>query len=280
MAAPAGPAAWFAAEHQVIMAAAQAADGFDTHALQLPLLLHPYLCSTGRWRDSVATGLLALAAARRLGDVSGEAAAHCYLGQAYRSLGNPAKAEGHLRQALTLFRRIDHPQGQGRTHAELQVLRHHQQRDTDALYHAARALAQYRIAGCRCGETQGLNNLGWCHVVLGDPATGLTSLDTAVTLQRHSGDNAGLAYTLDSVGYAQHCLGEYKHAIRCYTDAESLSRELGIRPLQAVILDHLGDAHQCAENTRAARRAWHEALDIYTDIDQHDITGLRAKLAR
>lgn len=280
MAAHASAVAWFAAEHQVIMAAAHAADGFDAHALQLPLLLHPYLCSTGRWRDSVAIGLLALAAARRLGDVSGQGGAHCHLGQAYRSLGHPAKAEGHLRQALTLFRRIDDPRGQGFAHGELQALRHHQQRDTDALYHAAQALAQYRIVGCRCGETRGLNNLGWCHVVLGDPARGLTCLDRAVTRQRDTGDNVGLAYTLDSVGYAHHCLGQYEHAIRCYTEAESLSRELGVRPLQAIILNHLGDAHHSAENTRAARRAWHEALDIYTGFDQQDMTGLRAKLAR
>jgi tetratricopeptide (TPR) repeat protein len=116
--------------------------------------------------------------------------------------------------------------------------------------------------------------------VLGDPARGLTCLDRAVTRQRDTGDTAGLAYTLDSVGYAHHGLGEYEHAIRCYTDAESLSRELGVRPLQAVILDHLGDAHHCAANTRAARRAWHQALDIYTSLDQQDITGLRAKLAR
>jgi tetratricopeptide (TPR) repeat protein len=280
MTVPAHAVAWFAAEHRVLIAAAtRAADGFDTHAMRLPLLLRPYLCSTGGWPASVTAGLLALAAARRLGDMAGQGHAHCHLGSAYRSLGNLPEAESHLQQALIVFRRIDHPQGQGITHTELQVLCRHQQRNTDALYHAGQALTQYRIAGWQQAEANGLNSVGWCHVVLGEPAHGLLSLEKAIALLNEIGDRLGLAYTLDSMGYAYHRLGEHEDAINCYGNAQSLAFELGVRPLQAVILDHLGDAHRSTANTGAARCAWQQALDIYTGLDHHDITGLRVKLA-
>ncbi len=277
---PAEAIAWFEAEHQVITAAAaRAAGDFDAYALRLPLLMRPNVCSTGRWRDSVASTLLALAAAGRLGDTAGQGHAHCYLGSAYRFMGDLAEAETHLRRALILFRQIDHPHGQGVTHTEFEALRHVQQRQAAALYHARQALTQYRIGGCQRTEANGLNNLGWRHLILGAPAKALPPLKKAIALLRQTNDDLGLANTLDSVGYAYHHLGEHKRAISCYTDASSLFQELGMRPLQATVLDHLGDAHHLAGNARAAHRAWRQALDIYTGLDHHNVTELRTKLA-
>jgi transcriptional regulator with XRE-family HTH domain/tetratricopeptide (TPR) repeat protein len=277
---PAHALAWFKAEHRVLIAAAiRAADGFDAHAMQLPLILHPYLCRRGHWHDSIATELLALAAARRLGDLAGQGHAHCHLGTTYTSLGNLAEAEPHLRQALALYQRIDHSHGQGVTHTGLEVLRHRQQRDTDALYHAEQALKQHRIAGDRQGEANGLNNVGWCHVLQGDPGKGIPFLERAIDLLRETGHRLGLAYATDSLGYARHLLGEHRQAIACLQEAETLARELGDRPLQAAVLDHLGDACHAAADPQAARRAWRKALDIYLGLDHHDTASLRAKLA-
>jgi hypothetical protein len=74
-------------------------------------------------------------------------------------------------------------------------------------------------------------------------------------------------------------LGEPASAITRCTDAEALSGEVGVRPLQAEILDHLGDAHHAVADPRTARRAWHQAMDIYTGLDHHDVTALRTKIA-
>jgi transcriptional regulator with XRE-family HTH domain/tetratricopeptide (TPR) repeat protein len=279
MATPGHAAAWLATEHQVLIAVAtQAAGRFDAHALRLPLLLRPYLCATGRWHTSLALGRLALAAARRLGDLAGQGQAHCYLGSTCRSLGDLTGSETHLRQALALYRQIEHHEGQGVAHTELAVLRQHQRRNTAALQHSRQALLQYQIAGCAPGEANGLNGVGWCHVVLGAPATGLPALEKAAAMLREIGDRLGLACTLDSLGYAYQRLGEHDSAITCYTDAVSLAGELGIRPLQAGMLDHLGDAQRSAAHPRAAHQAWLQAMDIYSGFDHHDVAGLRAKL--
>src|SRR5206468_1065338 len=64
---------WFTAEHQVLLGAVEraAADGFDTHAWQLPWLLSSFLLRRGRWPDQLAVQRTALHAARRAGSLAG-----------------------------------------------------------------------------------------------------------------------------------------------------------------------------------------------------------------
>jgi tetratricopeptide (TPR) repeat protein len=218
--------AWFRAERKVLIAAiAWAIGGFDTHAMQIPLVLRPFLDRSGLWQDCITTGRTALAAARRLGDTAGQAHAHCHLGSAYTMTGNYTEADAHLTAALALYQEIGHPRGQGVAHNGLETLFHRQQRDADALVQAEKAVEQYRIAGYGRGEAAALNNVGWCHIVRGDVQRALPFLRQAADLQSTSGDSINLAYTWDSLGYAHHIVGEHRQAISYYQRAESLSRE-------------------------------------------------------
>jgi DNA-binding SARP family transcriptional activator len=63
--------AWFAAEREVLLAAVEqaAAEGYDSHAWQLPWALADYLERRGCWRDWTQTQQTALAAARRIADM-------------------------------------------------------------------------------------------------------------------------------------------------------------------------------------------------------------------
>ena len=272
--------AWFRAEHQVLIAAAsRAANAFDAHTMQLLLMLHPYLDRSGHWHDGAATGQLALAAASRLGDLAGQAHAHWQLGSTCRRRGELDEAQLHLGQALAIYQQIEDPRGLGVTHSALEALRHAQNRAADALYHCGQAVKQYRIAHYRRGEAVGLNNIGWSHVMFGDPAKGLPFLEEAIGMLQETGHCLGLAYALDSLGYARGLLGEHQKAISCYLEAEVMARKLGDLPLQAVILDHLGDACHSDADTPAARRAWQQAMDIQADLDYQDTGDLRAKIA-
>ena len=159
------------------------------------------------------------------------------------------------------------------------MLRRNQRRDAEALRHAGQALIQYRIAGDRPGEANALNSIGWTHALRGDLARGLRPLEKAVTLLRTADHSFNLASTLDSLGYTYSRLGEHDRAITCYQDAMSALSGLGVPRLSAVILDHLGDACLAAAKPGAARRAWHQALNLYTDADHHRVAGVRAKLA-
>ena len=272
--------AWFQAEHKVLIAAtARAADGFDAHAMQIPLALRPFLNRTGRWHDCATTGLTALIAARRLSDIAGQGHAHCHLGITYANLGSYTEAETHLREAVALYGEIDDPRGQGVAHTGLETLFHGRQRPADALHHAEQALDQFKTAGYRQGEeATALNNVGWSHLLLGDTQQAIPLLEQAIDLHRTVGDSIGLAATWDSLGYARYLLGNHEQAITCYQRAETLSRELADLPLEAAILTHRGEAHQAAADPGAAREAWQQALDILTDLNHHDADDLRDKL--
>jgi DNA-binding SARP family transcriptional activator/tetratricopeptide (TPR) repeat protein len=272
--------AWFQAEHKVLIAAtARAADGFDAHAMQIPLALRPFLNRTGHWHDCATTGLTALIAARRLSDTAGQGHAHCHLGITYANLGSYTEAETHLREALALYGEIDDPRGQGVAHTGLETLFHRRQRPADALRHAEQALDQFKTAGYRQGEeATALNNVGWSHLLLGDTQQAIPLLEQAIDLHRTVGDSIGLAATWDSLGYARYLLGNHEQAITCYQRAETLSRELADLPLEATILTHRGEAHQAAADPGAAREAWQQALDILTDLNHHDADDLRDKL--
>lgn len=95
----------FEAEHQVLLAviveAARA--GFDAHAWQIPWALENVLRRRGRWHDMQAAYSTALAAARRLGDLVGQAHVLRGLGRACAHLGLVDEGRGHLAEALSLF---------------------------------------------------------------------------------------------------------------------------------------------------------------------------------
>jgi tetratricopeptide (TPR) repeat protein len=272
--------AWFRAEHKVMIAAtARAAGEFDTHAMQIPLLVRPFLHRSGRWQDCITMGRTALAAARRLGDIAGQAHVHCHLGSAYTMTGGYTEADAHLTTALALYQQIGHPRGQGTVHTTLETLFHVQQRHADALDQAERAVEQFRIAGYRHGEATGLNNVGWCYVMRGDVQQAFPFLRQAADLQSNSGDSLNLAYTWDSFGYAHHLVGEHRQAITYYQRAESLSRESANWRLLSNVLTHLGEAHLAAADPRAARQAWQQALFILTDLNCREADQVRVKLA-
>jgi hypothetical protein len=74
--------AWFEAEHDVLLAAAElaAATGFGTHAWQLPWTMVTYLYRRGHWDQWASSQRTALAVARRTGDRVGQARSHVELG--------------------------------------------------------------------------------------------------------------------------------------------------------------------------------------------------------
>jgi tetratricopeptide (TPR) repeat protein/transcriptional regulator with XRE-family HTH domain len=261
--------AWFEAEHQVLIAAsARAADGFDDHAVRIPLLIHQYLHRRAYWQDCTATGLTALAAARRLGHTAAQAYAHSRLARTYNSLGEFSAAQVQWQQALALYQQLGDHRGQGIAHGGLQIMADRQQRHADALRQGKLALRHFRAAGSREGEAAVLNNLGWSHVERGRPRQALPLIQRALDLQRGAGASIDLAYTWDSLGYAHHLLGEYPTAVTCYQRAAALTREFADLPLEAIVLVHLGNTHQAAGDTPAAHRAWQQALDIIDDLER------------
>jgi pentatricopeptide repeat protein len=271
--------AWFEAEHQVLLAVISqaAAAGFDVHAWQLPWALADYLSRRGHWRDQITTQRTALAAARRLGDLAGQARAHQGLGcaQSVSSAGRAGHA--HFEQALSLYRQLGDQFGQSSIHLGFAMAFDFQRRPEKALGHARQVLTLARATGHAVEEANALNAIGWLYAQLGDYPRALAHCRPGLDACRDLGDRNGEAASWDSLGYVHHHLGEYAKAATCYRQALQLSRDLGNRLNQALILGHLGDMSEAAGDPRGARESWRQALAILDDLHHPDAVRLRRK---
>jgi len=271
--------AWCDAEHRVLVEVISwaAAAGFDAHAWRLPWALTDYFVMTGRWHAQAATMRIALDAARRAGDVAGQARAHHGLGCAH-SLPDARDTRRHLDRALVLYRELGDHAGRAAVHLRFGVILDCQGRPDEALAHAQQVLLLARVSGHRGHEAHALNMIGWLHAQLGQYDFALKRCRRALSLHRSLGDRAGEAATWDSIGYICHQLGNYAKAGKHYERAFDLSRQFACRNVQATILDHLGDNCEAAACPDAARDSWRQALAILGDPEGADASRIRRKL--
>jgi DNA-binding SARP family transcriptional activator len=273
--------AWFEAEHQVLLAIVTlaAGSGFDRHAWQLPWALASFLHTRGHWQEWVATQRAAVAAARRLGDIVGQALSGRLLGMAYTDLGDCDEGRGHLASSLTLYQRLGDRLGQAKVHHNLGFAAECQGRYADALGHQEQALRLYQAMGDTAGEAEALNDVGWCHSLLGDYKQARAFCRQALTLSVEVGYRRIEAHAWDSLGYAEHHLGNLAQAAASYQRALGGHREAGDRLLEADTLTHLGDTRHAAGELAQARETWEQALAILEDIQHPHAGQVRAKLA-
>jgi DNA-binding SARP family transcriptional activator/tetratricopeptide (TPR) repeat protein len=271
---------WFEAEHRVLLAevARAASNGFDTHTWQLPLTMTTFLDRRGYWHDYAAVQHTALAAAERLGDRYGQAAAHNNLGYASIQFGSYEDARAHLEQSLTLYRQLGDHTGQGRALSGISFMYERQGRYREALEYGSEALALYRSADHRIWQAITLNNIGWYYALLGEYQQSLTFCEQALALHQELSERHGEAAAWDSAGYARHHLGQHAEAIACYQRALDLFREAGDRFYEAEILIHIGDAHDADGKPLLARDAWQRALTILDDLHHPRADEIRDRL--
>jgi DNA-binding SARP family transcriptional activator/tetratricopeptide (TPR) repeat protein len=272
--------AWFEAEHQVLLSAVALAaqTSFHSHAWQLPWAMTTFLDRRGHWHDWLATQRTALTAAQAIGDRTGQAHAHRYLGRVLRQLGSYQEARGHLRQALRICRQLGDGIGQARAHQDLSFLLECEHQNRAALHHLELALDLFRAAGHRPGQAETLNGIGWYHAHLGDVDRAIACCDEAMDIHREFGNRHFEAATWDTLGYAHHRAGSFPQALRSYGQAIELLRQLSEPYARATVLIHAGDTHQAALDCQAAGAAWQEALDILNELQHPDAEQVRAKL--
>jgi tetratricopeptide (TPR) repeat protein len=272
--------AWFEAERRVLLAAVvkAAETRFDAQAWQLAWTLAIFLDLRAYWQDSAAAQQTALMSAVRLGDVTAQAHAHRFLGQAYSQLGSRDDAHVHLRQALDLYERAGDRTGQARTHLDIGHVLDKQARYREDFMHSQQALELFQAVGHQAGQARALNAVGWCHTQLGDHQQALTCCMQALDLYNETGDLGGTASTWDSLGQACHRLGRPAEAVACYQRAFALFRDAGDRYYQAYILMHLGDAHHASGHIQAARDAWQQALEAFDELNHSDTEQIHGKL--
>jgi len=280
LADPRSVLAWFDAEHLVLSSAAilAAESGFDRHAWQLPWATTSYLQARGSYREWAAMQRAALAAATRLGDIAGQAIAGRGLARALVHLGDYDQARALFEDCVERYQLLGNRPGEARTRQNLGHLANRQSRPADALRHMEQAYRLFQTIGDSAGQAVVLNDISWCHGLLGDfeqarivCRQGLSlSIDTG--LRRLEGD------TWDTLGYAEHHLGNFGEAAACYERALGIIREFGERASEAEILAHLGDTWHAAGELLRAGQTWRDSLAIFEDLGLSRADEVRAKL--
>ena len=273
--------AWFAAEHTVLLAVIRwaAEAGFTAYGQQLPRALVTFLGRGGHWPDLIAAQQLALACGQLMGDLDGQARAHCELGRVHTRLHDTGQARRHLTEAVELSRQLGDNAGQARAHLHLSVVYERAGRSRQSLSSCLRALALAQAAGDRLLQANACNNAGFEHAVLGDFEQALSYCRRALRLLRQISSAPLQATIWDSLGGINHQLGHYNQAVRCYLRAVELFGEDGDRYSRARTFSHLGDTHHAFAQTAAARDSWQQALASFDDLHHPDAASLRSKLA-
>ena len=272
--------AWFAAEHQVLLAAAAkaAATGFSAHAWQLPTAMSEFLDREGHWHDLAVTQHSALAAAARAGDRTGLAHAHHGLAMACLRLRSYDEGRAHARQAIEAFRELGDPAREARSRIVLGTACGEEGQHAAARRHTELGLRLYRSIGHRAGQAHALTNLGWHTTALGDYEAALGCCQQALGLHRELGNALGEAHTWDYVGYVRDHQGQHDEAIGCYRRALGLLLQVSDRSDQAGVLTRLGDAQRALGDRTEAREAWQQALAVLDDLHHPDAAQVVSRL--
>jgi tetratricopeptide (TPR) repeat protein len=235
----AGPGRY--AMHDLLTATAHTAThGWPTYTGLLATTLWRYLDGVGRYSDGIAVNAHALAAARQLGDHTGEGAALHHLASFYYLLGRYNEAENHFQQARAVRRAAGDRHGEGSTLGNLGSVYFRTGRYEEALDHYGQALTIYRDLDSRSSQGNPLLNLGMVYERLGHYAAAVDHYQQALTVYRDVGNFVNEGQTLTSLGTVYERLGRYDEANDRHHQALAIFREAGERNREGSVLASLG----------------------------------------
>jgi NB-ARC domain. len=269
--------AWFAAEHQSLLAAVRLGRdfGFADHSWQLAWAMATYLDRGGGWLDWAAVNTVALQAAD---DPAARAWAYAGLARASVRLGRFDVAQEHWRRCADQFARAGERLGEATVAAYLSDVYVRAGRVTEAAQSARRAVELFRAHGHEVGLAVALTNAGYCHAVAGDYDRALAECTEALELWQRRGDSSAAASTLDSLGFLYRRMGRCADAERYFRQALAAHRERGDRLHEATALGHLAEIHERMGQEALAREERRRAVSILEELGHVDADRLRARL--
>jgi transcriptional regulator with XRE-family HTH domain/tetratricopeptide (TPR) repeat protein len=270
--------AWLEAEYQVLLKVTDVAarTGFDAHAWRLPVVLWTFHNVCGHWHDGTRLHHLALDAARRCGDLSGQAHVLRGLGSFAMSVGDVGEAYQCLTAAQAAFTRLGDTLGLARTDVIFSQTLEFQGRHAEALAVMGDALRLSEGAPAdrhmMLVRASALNGSAWNSVQLGDLSEARAFCLQAIELCQAIGYSPGEAGTWDTLGVVLQRSGAHDEAVPCFLRAVTLDREMGNRYDLAMVLAHLGETYASTGDLRGAREAWDESLAILRTL-HHPAAG-------
>ncbi|WP_067182550.1 AfsR/SARP family transcriptional regulator [Microtetraspora niveoalba] len=204
------------------------------------------------WRD---THKIALAAARRAGDVRGQAAMLYSLGSLYIAEQRFAEARDNFDSAVALFEEVGDDQGIALVIRNVALVDRMTGRFEEAAVHNEQALKIFRKTGDRIAAAYVINNLAQLRLETDDLHGARELLGEALKLSQEGGSRRVEAQVLHGMGHMLLESGDLVGALKVFEQARAVVRDMGDRTGEAYALQGLGLAqlrlgkHELAEIT-------------------------------
>jgi tetratricopeptide (TPR) repeat protein len=185
----------------------------------------------------------AIRLARRVQDVSSEAAGHIRWGWALLAQGEHEAARMQFEQGLHLAQKASLPRFEADCLRGLGVVPYLQRDYTKAKVYFRQALDIYRKSGDQRGESTALLNLGGTDYYQANFVEALAHYREACNLIAKMGDRHGQANSLNHLGNVAADLGDLSEAKACYERALRINQEVGNRLGEGVGANNLAFLH-------------------------------------
>ncbi len=227
----------------LIAAVAMAAStGRDQAALHLSLRLVQYFDLWRQYNDLIATMIIGLDAARRLGDRSNEAMALSNLGNALRYEHRFDEAVAALREAEAIYRETGDRDGEHMARSTRELALWEVRSLERTIAEDQRHLLMCRETGDRHGEANALNHFGIALQELRRFDEAISAFQEAATIFKDISNQRGRVAALTNLGHALHDERRYNEAITTYQEVLAIAREIGDRDDEAMALKYLDTA--------------------------------------
>lgn len=258
----------------LVAAVRQAADeGLDELAWDLALKLVTLFETKGFFDDWRHTTQLALAAAERAGNQTGEAAMHYSLGAMLLHQKRSDQAIPPLRRAIAGFQATDNRHGLGLAFRHLMTLYRLRGELAAARRYGAEARDLLRAVGDPIGEASTLGRLALVESEAGEAARASELVDETLALVRDVGYQRGVAQALHVSGTVYTQAGEYDRARKVLLDVLAIVHELDDVVGVPHVLLSLGKTEWLAGRPRAAGRHLRRSAELAERL------GLTGKVA-
>jgi tetratricopeptide (TPR) repeat protein/transcriptional regulator with XRE-family HTH domain len=264
---PERAAAWLESERVNVHAAlGYAAEVMPAHAVAIATAMGGYLRARGHWDQAAHQYEMAVGAARRAGDRSGEAGALDELGLLHQLTGDYLTAMTTLRLAQELYHDLGDQSGEAYALNHVGLVQQDLAEFPAAAASHQQALALALEAGDRLAEAVSRIDLGMIQHVTGDSKAASHSYQRALTLIRAVGSPFDEADVLCQLGIVQRETGDCDAAADSQRQSLEMFRRLGDRLGQSWALHEMGLVQLLTEDFPAAAASFEQALEIEREL--------------
>jgi tetratricopeptide (TPR) repeat protein len=190
------------------------------------------------------------------------------LGECALELGELARAEAMVRDALAIHREFEWDMGTADTLWNLSRIMRAQNKMADALPFAQEAVERARLTTDANLQGRTLLELAVVYQSIGRRDDAMSAYQRALDHVRLAGDRGGEARVLERVAVLHHERGNWRAARGSHELSIDISREIGDRWYLAISLERFAETMERTERYRDAQAARAEALELFKEFDE------------